>query len=142
MRLRTIARIAAFKYLYECDICGELGCEAPDVYIRRAGIPEAYADYALALIQGCLDAREELDRTIAEAAANWHLGRMAAVDRNLLRLAAFELTRRPDIPPRVSINEAVELAKRYSTARSGSFVNGILDKIYGTTRREDDVRTD
>jgi transcription antitermination factor NusB len=143
LRLRTIARIAAMKYLYERDVCRDLGCETPRAYVDRAGIPRAYAAYSLDLIEGCLGNLEDLDRLIEEAAENWNLTRMAAIDRNLLRIAAYELTQRDDVPPRVTINEAVELAKRYSTARSGAFVNGILDRILGNTiDRDDHVRAD
>jgi transcription antitermination factor NusB len=142
LRLRTIARIAAMKYLYESDVRKGLGCEAPEEYVRRARIPRNYQEYSLQLIRGCLDGKEEIDRLIGEAAANWNVDRMAVIDRNLLRIAAYEMTKRPDIPPRVAINEAVEMAKMYSTERSGAFVNGILDRILTLTRRKDDVRTD
>jgi len=70
-----------------------------------------------------------IDEKISKYAANWHLKRMAVVDRNILRLGACELITRQDIPPKVSINEAVELAKRYSGIEAGKFVNAILDKI-------------
>jgi transcription antitermination protein NusB len=81
------------------------------------------------LIRGVLDNQIAVDAEIQKYALNWDLRRMAAVDRNVLRLAVFELRHRTDIPPVVSINEAVEIAKRFSTQDSGKFVNGILDKI-------------
>ena len=142
MRLRTIARIAAMKYLYERDMTPDDPSEDPAEDVNRARIPKAYAAFSLDLIEGCLRHREDLDRRIAEAASNWDLGRMAAIDRNLLRIAVYEMTHVSDVPPRVSIHEAVDLAKRYSTGRSGAFVNGILDFIYTKTKRTDDVRTD
>ena len=73
--------------------------------------------------------RKELDALIREAATNWELERMAAVDRNALRIGCYELLHDDDIPMKVAINEAIELAKRYSTEASGAFVNGILDRI-------------
>lgn len=85
--------------------------------------------FAEPLIRGTLEHREELDRIIQKHARNWSLQRMAVVDRNLLRLAAYEMLYRPDIPPVVSINEAVDIAKKYSTDDSGKFVNGILDSL-------------
>ena len=76
--------------------------------------------------------RGEVDTILAASATNWHLDRMAAVDRNIMRLAAVELLFRQDVPPKVAINEAVELAKKYGDLESGKFVNGILDKIHKT----------
>lgn len=85
--------------------------------------------FAEPLIRGTLEHREELDALIQKHAKNWSLHRMAVVDRNLLRLAAYEMLYREDIPPVVSINEAVDIAKKYSTDDSGKFVNGILDSL-------------
>jgi len=81
------------------------------------------------LIRGTLEHRDEADELIKKHAQNWELHRMAAVDRNILRLAIYEMLYRDDIPPVVSINEAIELAKAYGGADSGRFVNGILDRI-------------
>ena len=98
-------------------------------------IPPASADdstirvFAEPLIRGVLEHRDELDTTIKKYALNWDLHRMAAVDRNILRLALYEMKHRDDIPPVVSINEAVDIAKKFSTQDSGKFVNGILDKV-------------
>lgn len=91
--------------------------------------------FADPLIRGTLEHREEMDDVIKKHAKNWDLHRMAAVDRNILRLAIFEMLHREDIPPVVSINEAVDIAKKFSTEDSGKFVNGILDKIKGELLR-------
>lgn len=85
--------------------------------------------FADPLIRGVIQHRVEIDALISNHAKNWDLHRMAVVDRNVLRLGAFEMLHRDDIPPVVSINEAVDVAKRFSTEDSGRFVNGILDKI-------------
>jgi len=85
--------------------------------------------FADPLIRGTLDHRNEADEIIKKHAKNWELHRIAAVDRNILRLAIFEMNHRDDIPPVVSINEAVDIAKKFSTQDSGKFVNGILDKV-------------
>jgi len=85
--------------------------------------------FADPLIRGALEHRDEADDLIKKHAKNWELHRIAAVDRNILRLAIFEMLHRDDIPPVVSINEAVDIAKKFSTQDSGKFVNGILDKI-------------
>ncbi len=91
--------------------------------------------FADPLIKGVLQNREEADGIIIKHARNWELHRIAAVDRNILRLAIYEMLHRDDIPPMVSINEAVEIAKKFSTQDSGKFVNGILDKVKGELMR-------
>jgi N utilization substance protein B len=91
--------------------------------------------FADPLIRGALEHRNEADEIIKKHARNWDLHRIAAVDRNILRLAIFEMLHRQDIPPVVSINEAVDIAKKFSTQDSGKFVNGILDKVKGELMR-------
>jgi N utilization substance protein B len=91
--------------------------------------------FADKLIRGVLEHQPELDARIKQHAENWNLHRMAVVDRNILRLAIYEMLHRDDIPPVVSINEAVDIAKKFSTQDSGKFVNGILDKIKGELMR-------
>src|SRR5262245_60490627 len=91
--------------------------------------------FAEPLIRGALEHRESIDEQIKKHVKNWELHRIAAVDRNILRLAIYEMLHREDIPPIVSINEAVDIAKKFSTHESGKFVNGILDKIKGELMR-------
>ena len=91
--------------------------------------------FAEPLIRGALEHRDEADGVITKHAKNWELHRIAAVDRNILRLAIYEMLHRDDIPPVVSINEAVDIAKKFSTQDSGKFVNGILDKVKGELMR-------
>jgi N utilization substance protein B len=91
--------------------------------------------FAEPLIKGTLEHRNKIDEIIRKHAHNWELHRMAAVDRNVLRLAIYEMLFREDIPPVVSINEAVDIAKKFSTQDSGKFVNGILDKVKGDLER-------
>jgi N utilization substance protein B len=95
----------------------------------------ATRQFADRLIRGVLEHRPELDKRIMQFAQNWDLKRMAVVDRNVLRLAIYEMFFREDIPPVVSINEAVDIAKKFSTEASGKFVNGILDKVKGELAR-------
>jgi transcription antitermination protein NusB len=85
--------------------------------------------FADPLIRGAIEHREESDLLIQKYCKNWDLPRIAAVDRNILRLAIFEMLHREDIPPVVSINEAVDIAKKFSTQDSGKFINGILDSV-------------
>ena len=102
---------------------------------QPAELPPPSADeaairlFAEPLIRGALQHRDESDTLIKKHAKNWDLHRIAAVDRNILRLAIYEMLHRDDIPPVVSINEAVDIAKKFSTHDSGKFVNGILDKV-------------
>jgi N utilization substance protein B len=108
---------------------------------QRVELPPPSADeaavrlFADPLIRGALEHREEADGLIKKFAKNWDLHRIAAVDRNILRLAIYEMLHRDDIPPVVSINEAVDIAKKFSTQDSGKFVNGILDKVKGELMR-------
>jgi len=95
----------------------------------------AIREFADPLIRGTLEHRDEADGIIKKHAKNWELHRIAAVDRNVLRLAIYEMLHRDDIPPVVSINEAVDIAKKFSTQDSGKFVNGILDKVKGELMR-------
>ena len=87
------------------------------------------------LIRGVLKKLSELDGIIGEQTRNWDIERIAKVDRNILRLAIYEMLHRDDIPPVVSINEAIDIAKKFSTENSGRFVNGILDKVKGRLMR-------
>lgn len=142
MRKRTRARQFALEVLYQVDLCGsEVFEESLADMVARAGDSEV-SDFASSLVRGTLQTRDELDRIIKEVAQNWDLSRMATIDRNILRLGTYELLHREDIPPKVSINEAIELGKRYSTAESGTFVNGILDHIKSgfAARRTEGVR--
>jgi transcription antitermination protein NusB len=105
--------------------------ELPPPTVEEAAV-RLFAD---PLISGTLEHRDEADTVIRKHAKNWELHRIAAVDRNVLRLAIYEMLHREDIPPIVSINEAVDIAKKFSTQDSGRFVNGILDKVKGELMR-------
>ena len=91
-------------------------------------VDDAERAFATELVRGVRTHLADLDETIGRASRNWRLERMARVDRNLLRLALFELKLSTDVPPKVAINEAIEIAKRFGTAESPAFVNGILDR--------------
>jgi N utilization substance protein B len=99
--------------------------ELPDPTTRDASVRVFAED----LIRGVLEKKGELDIKLQKYLRNWDLARMAVVDRNVLRMAIYELYYREDIPPVVSLNEAIEIAKRFSTRESGKFVNGLLDRI-------------
>lgn len=131
MRKRTLAREFALQVLYQLDITRD-NCDSSLSNFWQTQEEEITQDvksFAEELVKGVSLNLEAIDVKIAQYAANWQLKRMAVVDRNILRLGSFELMFREDIPPKVSINEAVELAKKYSSVEAGKFVNGILDKV-------------
>jgi N utilization substance protein B len=136
MRKRTQAREFALQVLYQIDITRvDPGVCLEDFWKRREEKAEAEVrEFAEAIVYGTVEHKPDIDKTISGAAQNWELNRMAVVDRNILRMTAYELLYRTDIPPKVSINEAIEIAKRYGDQDSGKFVNGILDKINKTKR--------
>ena len=119
-------------------IAGEKG---PATWGQPVELPPLTAEetemrrFADPLIRGTLEHRDAIDELIKRHAKNWEFHRIAAVDRNIMRLAIYEMLHREDIPPIVSINEAVDIAKKFSTQDSGKFVNGILDKIKGELMR-------
>ena len=131
---RREARELALRMLFELDLGKQ-----PVEDVLRAGLAQAHLDEsneALAeeLVRGTLEHRGLIDARVAALATDWTLDRQAAVDRNILRLASYELLYRPDSPVAAVVNEAVELAKKYSTAESGRFVNGVLGALARTPR--------
>ena len=115
--------------------------KAPSIWGPRAELPPPTTEdaearlFAEPLIRGVLEQRDAIDEHIKKHTRNWDFHRIAAVDRNIMRLAIYEMLHREDIPPVVSINEAVDIAKKFSTQDSGKFVNGILDKVKGEVMR-------
>ena len=134
MRKRTKARELALQMLYELDIRKEpLRPFLDDFwkpYLKNHEDTDSQVKYfANELVKGTIEHLEEIDKIIASYAKNWQLKRMAVIDRNIIRMGSFELLYLKDIPPKVSLNEAIELAKRYGDTESSKFVNGILDRI-------------
>jgi len=129
LRKRTRAREYALQLLYEMDITGDsAGTVLGRFWQRRKYNPEV-RDFAAELVGGTFANLTQIDALIAEHSEHWEMDRMPTIDRNILRLGVYELLYRDDIPPKVAINEAVELAHKFSTSDSGKFVNGILDKV-------------
>lgn len=132
MRKRTRAREFALQILYQMDITGDNCSASLDNFWQHQSeekIDNDLKEFATGLVSGVKENLDKIDAKISQYAANWQLKRMAVVDRNILRMSCFELMFREDIPPKVSINEAVELAKKYSGLEAGKFVNAILDKV-------------
>ena len=137
MKKRTRSRELALQFLYQIDLLGaDKLADLTDFLREEGGDPET-ARYARVLIEGTVDSTPELDAEIQHVAQNWQIERMAVIDRNVLRLAAFELLHCNEIPPKVAINEGIELGKRFSTQNSGAFINGILDKIKNRAAEEE-----
>jgi N utilization substance protein B len=134
---RRHARECALQVLYALDLgAGDAVDQALAYYWKAlagdegAGpVDAAVVEFAERLVRGTMAEREAIDGIVQSASKNWRLERMARVDRNLLRLASYELKHEVDVPARVVINEAIELAKRFGTAESPAFVNGLLDRI-------------
>ena len=129
MRTRTLAREAALQYLYEVDLVGAEAAEPlEELLARQLGRTEA-RPFAAELAGGVLARLAGIDSCLSEVSEHWALERMAIVDRNILRLGAYEILYAEDVPPKVAINEAINLARRFSTEEACAFVNGILDRI-------------
>lgn len=127
MRERRKARRSALEVLYQSET-GEVTVEdivAKKLFWRGAALP----DFSVQILEGIGANRERVDEVISESTDNWALDRMSIVDRNILRIAIYEMMFETDIPPSVSVNEAVELAKVYGSADSGKFVNGVLGRV-------------
>jgi N utilization substance protein B len=129
MGRRRQSRELALKILFQIDL-GKLEPEAVTNYFlaQQKASPEVL-DYTRYLVAGVMRELAQIDLLISAKAQNWELTRIAGVDRNILRISAYELLRCPDVPKSAVINEAIELAKKFSGEESGSFVNGILDKL-------------
>ena len=133
MRKRSKAREYALIILYQAEMTKRTVHVTSDQFWKEKDRFDATVkEFSDRLILGVEKNFEKIDQKITQYAANWQMKRMAAIDRNILRLGVYELMYASDIPPKVTINEAVELAKRYGDLESSKFVNGILDKIHKT----------
>jgi N utilization substance protein B len=146
--LRRLAREIALRILFQYEVSENLtpqetfdlfcrsfspdgdGIEDPDVLGCKKGGFKKALPFIHDLFFGVTSHQEELDRMLAEASDNWKLGRMSRVDRNVMRIALYEMLFKDDIPFKVSLNEAVDLGKEFGTEDSGSFINGVLDRIH------------
>ena len=136
--MRRESREKVFQTLFMMDALGVGPDEAIPLFASTSD-PPSDPDYYAEAVRGVWDRREEIDSLIGEAAEHWRVERMALVDRNILRLGAYELSVGSDIPFAVAINEAVELGKRFGAEDSGAFINGILDKISEIVRKKIDT---
>jgi len=136
MRLRSKAREVALCILYQVEISKKDYKETFQDYLKNNPQKKEVVDFAFFLVEGVIKNLNCLDSLLKKHVKNWEIERMAVIDRNILRIGCFELIFSEDIPPKVSINEAIELAKRFGDIDSPRFVNGVLDKIYKTESKK------
>ncbi|MFC2029523.1 transcription antitermination factor NusB [Chloroflexota bacterium] len=129
MKVRHRSRIAALQALYEIDCTEHEPAEVIERRLSGEGVPEAGYGFARELSEGVCHDRQVLDALIARYAPEWPVDQIAVIDRNILRIAIFEIMSRSDTPVKVAINEAVELAKAFGSDSSGRFVNGVLGTL-------------
>lgn len=127
--MRHAAREKAFQVIYQMDLNENTLDFALGSVLEEADLNEEAADFCRALAEGTLARRAEIDEVLQKHTENWKLERMPSVDRNILRLAAYELLYCPEVPDKVAIDEAIELAKLYSDDKAPRFINSVLDKI-------------
>jgi N utilization substance protein B len=150
MKSRRKARESALQALYQCDTLSDWDNATIDLYFQifKPEVSSSEAidasqkenlDFCKALIRGVIDGMSFIDSQISSASTNWSINRMCRVDRNILRLAVFEIAFMDDIPVSVSINEAIEIAKSYGTADSPMFINGVLDNVAGVLKQNPDL---
>jgi transcription antitermination protein NusB len=135
MGVRRDAREAAVQYLYQRELQGDESDALLEEFYRLRGLSPSARRFCEALLKGWMEHRHEIDAAIREQARNYEFSRLSAVDRNVLRIACHEILFCEDIPPAVAINEAIEIAKKFSTGESGKFVNGVLDNIRKARRK-------
>jgi len=132
MASRRKSREFAMQMLYQWEICGYTPAQVEAAFFANQRADAEVADFARALFEGAIVNLDQLDCLVREHAKNWRLERMAAVDRNILRVALYELLHHAETPAAAVINEALEIARRFSTGDSVEFVNGVLDGIRKT----------
>lgn len=128
MGIRRQSRICALQLLFQWDIHGSTEHWLADYWTQHPTAPEV-REFAEQIVEGVMARHDELDALIGKLATNWKVARMPIVDRNILRMGLYELLWLPDVPAKVTVNEAIELAKQFADDEAKRFVNGILDKV-------------
>ncbi len=129
MGIRRKGREMALQALYQIEMTGDVSQRAMDLFFSHFDGSVKAKDFARCLVLGVLDHKDELDRRIQEAAENWKISRMAKVDLTILRMASYEMLFCPGIPINVTMDEAIEIGKRYGSGESATFINGVLDQV-------------
>jgi transcription antitermination protein NusB len=126
---RRKGRELALQALYQIEITGDSSVSAVDLFLRHFEGTAQAKEFARRLVSGVVSQHAEIDRMIEESTENWKLARLAKVDLVILRVATYEMVHCPDIPSAVSLDEAIEIAKRFGNEESAKFINGVLDQI-------------
>jgi N utilization substance protein B len=126
---RRKSRELAVQMLYQVEMTGDKPDEALQLYLNNFNPPDELRAFAETLVRGTCEHRKEIDGLIGKTAKNWSLTRITPVDRCILRVAVFEIIHCSDIPYKVTLNEAIELGKKFGTEKSGAFINGVLDNV-------------
>jgi N utilization substance protein B len=129
MKTRHRARVSALQALFEIDCASRNPIVVIERRLQEIPLPEAGADFAKELVQGVSEHQEELDALVGRYAPEWPVDQIAIIDRNILRMAIYEILMCDDTPVKVAINEAVDLAKEFGSDSSGRFVNGVLGSL-------------
>lgn len=136
MGKRRRSREFALQVLYQLEIKNQDALHAIVQLRENFSSEEGEDEFIKRVVLGVMEHRQEIDHLIEERSENWRLDRMTVIDRNILRIAIFELLYCSDIPPKVTLNEAIDLGKRYGSEESGSFINGILDRVQNEVIRK------
>ncbi len=129
MGTRRLSREMALQALFFMDIRNDVSEQTLELFSTTFDVSNRAKDFFFELSKGVIKFKSDLDSLIEQFSDNWKINRMSCVDRNILRIATYEMLHCADIPPKVSINEAIDIGKRFSTDESGAFINGILDRI-------------
>jgi len=137
MRQRRKAREVALQILYGLDVSQGNLRDHVELFWQNFDAPENVKAFSSVLIEGTWDNRTQIDAFISSCADNWSVERMSRVDRSILRMAVYELLYCSDVPPKVAINEAIDLGKLFGSESSGAFINGVLDALYAKLCEKD-----
>lgn len=134
---RRTARETALQILYQLDLTGDYDNRESILqhWVQEFSVPDNLAEFIRDLVEGTLKNKEEIDLKLSTTAHEWALDRMSNVDRNLMRIAVYEMMYCPETPQRVTLNEAIEIAKRFGGDDSAKFINGILDKLMDVSEK-------
>jgi N utilization substance protein B len=136
MGTRRQARELAMQALFYMDIRQDASEEMLEYFCRCFCPSKKSRPFFIKLVTGVLGEKDQIDALVERFSQNWKINRMSCVDRNVMRIAVYEMIYCDDIPPKVSINEAVDIGKKFGTQESGAFINGIMDSIRGTLEKE------
>ncbi|HIJ58117.1 MAG TPA: transcription antitermination factor NusB [Deltaproteobacteria bacterium] len=134
---RRRARVLAIQVLFHLEFSPDDPSEVFDLICENFDARKSIRDFSKKLVLGVCEKKKILDKVISGASKNWRIERIARLDKSILRLAAFEIMFIEDIPPKVSLDEAVEIGKKFGGEDSGRYINGVLDNIYSTTVKND-----